>query len=122
MIKWISRMTQPPAMDEKRRFERIDIKPEAQILVLDQSGRRAGVLRQLARGGFSMMPEKPYPRDNTIYEFTIQEPTEDIRVQISARIRSADEQIAGFEFVDLDASSAVDIGIIIGKYYEHGKD
>lgn len=121
MIKRIRQMTQPPAMDEKRRFERIDIKPEAQIVVLDQTGRKTGVLRQLARGGFSMAPEKPYPQDNTIYEFTIHEPTEDIRVQISARIRSSDENMAGFEFVDLDAKSAVEIGIIIGKYYEHNK-
>jgi hypothetical protein len=121
MIKRITQMTQPPAMDEKRRFERIDIKPEAQIVVLDQMGRKAGVLRQLARGGFSMVPEKPYTRDNTIYEFTIHEPTEDIRVQITARIRSADQHMAGFEFVDLDVRSAVDIGIIIGKYYEQSK-
>ncbi len=116
----IQHMTQH-AMDEQRRFERIDIKPEAQIVVLDIRGKKAGLLRQLARGGFSMVPDKPYPRDNTIYEFTIHEPEEDIRVQISARIRSVDEQIAGFEFVDLDPNSAVDIGIIIGKYYEHNK-
>src|SRR5512146_1639531 len=121
MSKRITQMTQPPAMDEKRRFERIDIKPEAQIVVLDQMGRKAGVLRQLARGGFRMVPEMPYSQDNTIYEFTIHEPTEDIRVQITARIRSADEQMAGFEFVDLDVRSAVDIGIIIGKYYEQSK-
>ena len=36
---------------EKRRFERVDISHEAQVLVLDAKGRKAGVLRQLARGG-----------------------------------------------------------------------
>ncbi len=117
----ISHMTQPHSMDEKRRFERIDISPQAQIVVFDIKGSKAGVLRQLARGGFSMTPARPYPLDNTIYDFTIHEPEEDIRVRISARIRSSDEQLAGFEFVDLDVKSAVDIGIIIGKYYEHNK-
>jgi len=117
----IRQMTQPHSMDEKRRFERVDIGPEAQIMVLDVEGKKAGVLRQLARGGFSMTPENPYPRDNTIYDFAIHEPAEDIRIRISARIRSSDEQMAGFEFVDLDVKSAVDIGIIIGKYYEHNK-
>lgn len=121
MIKRIKRMMQMHTKEDIRRFERIDLKPEAQIVALDSSGRRVGVLRQLARGGFSIAPETPYRQDNTIYEFTIHEPEEGIRVPVRARIRSADAQLAGFEFVDLDADAAVYIGIIIGKYYEHNK-
>src|SRR5262245_14182764 len=107
--------------EERRRFERVDIAHQAQVLVLDAKGRRTGVLRQLARGGFMMEPEKAYTEDNKIYSFTIHEPLEDIRVQVNARLRFADVQYAGFEFVDLDPKSAVDIGLIIGKYYEHAK-
>ncbi|HEY3769532.1 MAG TPA: PilZ domain-containing protein [Candidatus Angelobacter sp.] len=107
--------------DERRRFERVDITHQAQVLVLDNKGGHAGVLRQLARGGFMMEPEKKYNDDGTLYSFTIHEPTEDIRVRVNAKLRFADQQYAGFEFADLDAESAVAIGVIIGKYYEHAK-
>jgi hypothetical protein len=107
---------------DKRRFERIDIGPEAQVMVYDVKGRKAGVLRQLARGGFMMTPEKDYSKDNKIYNFTIHEPKEDIRVTVNARARSAGEDYAGFEFIDLGPEAAVNIGLIIGAYYEHKKD
>ena len=122
MIKRIKRLMQMHTADEQRRFERIDLKPEAQIVALDPHGRRAGVLRQLARGGFSMQADAPYSKDSRIHEFIIHEPAEDIRVAVRARVRSVDARLAGFEFVDLDADAAVDIGIIIGKYYEHYKE
>jgi hypothetical protein len=107
--------------EERRRFERVDITHQAQVLVLDAKGSRAGVLRQLARGGFMMEPEKHYNEDSKIFSFTIHEPTEDIRVRVDARLRFSDQQYAGFEFVDLDPQSAENIGLIIGKYYEHTK-
>jgi hypothetical protein len=107
---------------ERRRFERVDIAAEAQVLVLDVKGRKAGVLRQLARGGFMMEPEKDYTKDNKIYNFTIQEPREGISVTVNARARSAGDDYAGFEFVDLNPDAAVDIGLIIGTYYDHNKE
>jgi len=107
--------------EERRRFERVDITLQAQVLVLDAKDRKTGVLRQLARGGFMMEPEKSYSEDEKIYSFTIHEPTEDIRVHVNARLRFSDQQYAGFEFVDLDPEAAVEIGHIIGKYYEHAK-
>lgn len=118
MIKQMPNITNT---EEKRRFERIDIAPEAQVMVLDQKGRKAGVLRQLARGGFAMEPEKSYAKDNKVYELTIHEPTEDIRVDVSARVRFAEPSLVGFEFIDLTPDSAVEVGVIIGKYYEHNK-
>ena len=104
--------------EERRRFERVDIAHQSQVLVLDGKDRKTGILRQLARGGFMMEPEKTYTKDGKTYKFVIHEPQEDIRVQIHARVRYADPRYAGFEFVDLDADSAVEVGIIIGKYYE----
>jgi PilZ domain len=107
--------------EDRRRFERVDIAHQSQVLVLDGKDRKTGILRQLARGGFMMEPERHYTEDNKIYSFTIHEPTEDIRVRVNARLRFADQQYAGFEFVDLDPDAAVEIGQIIGKYYEHTK-
>jgi hypothetical protein len=110
--------TEGKSVEEKRRFERVNINHEAQVLVFDAKGRKAGVLRQLARGGFMMEPEKDYSKDNKIYNFTIHEPKEDIRVNVNARARSAGDDYAGFEFVDLGPEAAVDIGHIIGSYYD----
>jgi len=110
--------TEGKRVEEKRRFERVNIQHDAQVLVFDAKGRKAGVLRQLARGGFMMVPEKNYSEDNKIYNFTIHEPKEDIRVNVNARARSAGDDYAGFEFVDLGPEAAVNIGHIIGSYYD----
>jgi len=116
----IKQMPDQKNADEKRRFERIDIAPTARILVMDDE-KKVGELRQLARGGFSMKTDKSYEKDSKIHLFTIVESGEDIRVDVKARIRFVERGHAGFEFVDLDPDSAVEVGIIIGKYYEHGK-
>ncbi|SRR5258707_15176936 len=115
----IADMTKAHNPAEKRKFERVDITHEAQVMVLDHKGRKAGVLRQLARGGFMMDTEKDYTKDNKIYNFTIHEPMDDIRVTVNARPRYADKTSAGFEFVELDHDAAVEIGLIIGTYYDH---
>ena len=103
---------------ERRKFERIDIAFSKQVLVLDENGTRVGFLRQLGRGGFRMQPEKIFPRDSKIHKFIIHEPQENLKVRVNARVRYADPRIAGFEFIDLDADSAIEVGIIIGQYYE----
>ena len=35
--------------EERRRFERVDIAHQSQVLVLDAKGRQTGILRQLAQ-------------------------------------------------------------------------
>ncbi|HLJ85852.1 MAG TPA: PilZ domain-containing protein [Candidatus Angelobacter sp.] len=101
-----------------RKFERVDIAYSSQVLVLDAKGKKVGVLRQLGRGGFMMEPDRVYLKDTKTHRFIIHEQHEDIRAQVTARVRYADPRFAGFEFVDLDADTAVELGIIIGKYYE----
>ena len=48
--------------EERRRFERVDIAHQSQVLVMDAKDGQAGVLRQLARGGFMMEPERHYTK------------------------------------------------------------
>jgi len=117
----IKQMPEAQNSAEKRRFERVDISHEAQVLVLDNKGHKAGVLRQLARGGFMMEPVKDYSKDNKIYNFTIHEPREGLQVTVNARPRFCGDNSAGFEFVDLDPHAAVEIGLIIGAYYDSKK-
>ena len=104
-----------------RKFERVDIAYNSGVQVLDSRGKKVGVLRQLGRGGFMMEPEKSYSKDGKTYKFVLYEPQEDIRATVSARILYADPRQVGVEFIDLDPDNAVEVGIIIGKYYEVGK-
>ena len=114
-------MTEPThdaSPQRQRRFERIDIPPGSELLVLDPEGKKMGALRQLGRGGFMMETDEAYLMESEVAEFILHEAEEDIRLAIKARLRYFDQRFAGFEFVELDADAAVDLGIIIGKYYE----
>lgn len=110
-----------PSPIERRKFERVDIGQSSQVLVLEEEGRKVGVVRQIGRGGFMMETDQPYHKDDKNHKFTIHEPDEKIQVEVHARILYANPNRVGFEFVDLDPNAAVDVGIIIGKYYEHEK-
>lgn len=101
-----------------RKFERVDIAYGSGIHVLDTKGKKVGVLRQLGRGGFMMEPENDYAKDGKTYKLVIHEPNEDIRATVNVRVLYSDPRYVGFEFVDLDPDNAVEVGIIIGKYYE----
>ena len=105
---------------ERRKFERVDVTYHAQVQVLDSKGKKLGLLRQLGRGGFMMEPDKSFTKDGKVHKLTLHEPHEEIRAQVSARVLYADARVVGFEFVDLDPDAAVEVGIIIGKYYEAG--
>src|SRR5215471_8747904 len=98
---------------ERRKFERVDIARSAQVHVLEREGRKVGVLRQIGRGGFMMEPDKPYSKDKRTHHLTIHEPSEEIHVQVEARVLYSDQNFVGFEFVDLDPEAAVEVGIII---------
>ncbi|HEY6968128.1 MAG TPA: PilZ domain-containing protein [Candidatus Angelobacter sp.] len=103
---------------ERRKFERVDIVRNAHVTVLGADGEKLGVLVQLGRGGFMMEPRKPYTKDGKMHQLTIHEPDEEINVEVQARVLYSDPRFVGFEFVELDADAAVEIGIIIGKHYE----
>jgi len=108
-------------LEERRRFERVDIASHGMVEVLGEKDKKLGMLRQLARGGFSMETDTPYHKDSKVHNFAIVDSGESIRAEVKARVRFVDSSLVGFEFVDLNAAAAVEIGIIIGKYYEHGK-
>lgn len=111
--------TQVPS--DRRRFERVDIAQSSQVQVLEPKGQKVGVLRQIGRGGFMIEPDKTFSKDDKTHKLTIREPEEKIQVEVHARVLYANANLVGFEFVDLDPNAAVEVGIIIGKYYEHEK-
>jgi hypothetical protein len=117
----IKQMPGREKIEERRRFERVDIASHGMVEVLGENDSKVGMLRQLARGGFSMETDESFHKDSKVHSFAIVESGENIRADVKARVRFADSNLVGFEFVDLNAAAAVEIGIIIGKYYEHGK-
>lgn len=117
----IKQMPGSENLEDKRRFERIDIASHGMVEVLGEKDHKVGMVRQLARGGFSMETDESYHKDSKVHAFAIVESGENIRAEVKARVRFTEPNLVGFEFVDLNAAAAVEIGIIIGKYYEHAK-
>jgi hypothetical protein len=103
-------------VDERRRFERIGVPYEASVFVLDKKGKRAGVVRQLGRGGMMIEPEGEFKKGKS-YTLVIVDDSEGIRRKVDLVVRYADPRHVGCEFQKLDADAAVEIGILIGKYY-----
>jgi len=76
-----------------------------------------GVLRQIARGGFMLEPERDF-KSGKKHSFIIVDRSENMKLSVKAICRYSDGRRAGFEFDNLDVDSAVEIGILIGKYYQ----
>jgi len=102
---------------ERRRHERVEVSYTSQVHVIDEKGKRVGVLRQLSRGGFMIEPEKEF-KEGKKHKLILVDRSENIKLTVKAIVRYADIRRAGFEFDGLDINSAIDIGIMIGKYYQ----
>lgn len=105
---------------ERRRFERVDVPFKAKVRICDTKGKLLGVIRQIGRGGLMLEPEREFKKDKK-YKLVISDDSEKIRFQVDAVVRYSSARHVGFEFQDLDANAAVDVGILIGKYYEAEK-
>ena len=104
------------AASNRRRFERVEIDFQTGVFVTDKKHKRVGLLRQLGRGGMMVEPERTFKLGKK-EEIFIVDVSENLKVHLFATVRYADARRVGFEFENLDANAAVDIGIIIGKYY-----
>ena len=113
-------MNQPASKkaQERRRFERVGIGYAAKVRVTDTKGQLLGMVRQIGRGGIAIEPEKEFKKDRKV-KVVISDPSEKIRFQVNATVRYASARLVGLEFRDLDAEAAVDVGILIGKYYDN---
>ncbi len=102
---------------ERRRHERVEVSYTAQVHVTDDKGKRVGVLRQLSRSGFMIEPEREFKEGKKL-KLVLVDRSENIRLTVKVVTRYADIRRAGFEFEGLDIESAIEIGIMIGKYYQ----
>jgi|SRR6266850_2491812 hypothetical protein len=104
-------------LGNRRKFERVDVDYSSQVYVADEKGKRVGILRQIGRGGFMVEPEREFKEGKKV-KLTIIDRSENIKLQVKALVRYSDMRRVGFEFEDLSVDSAVEIGILIGKYYQ----
>ncbi len=106
-----------PHMDERRKFERVNLPASANIYAEDAEGRRVGRLRILGRGGFLLDTRLSFTIGN-IHVLTIVAEAQGIRRPVQAVVRYSMEPGIGFEFVKLEPDAAVEIGVLLGRYYE----
>jgi hypothetical protein len=105
-------------MDDRRKFERLNLPTTSKAFVTDANGKRLGNLSVLGRGGFQIDV-----RDNSRYamgsnhDVVLVDESESIRREVQGTVRMSKPGAIGFEFVDLNPDAAVEVGVIIGKYY-----
>ncbi len=101
---------------ERRKFERVAIPASSKAFVADKNGKRIGPLSVLGRGGFQVETTDRY-KAGEAYNFEIVDESEGIRREVWAIPRMVTPSAIGFEFENLEADAAVEVGVIIGKYY-----
>ncbi len=104
------------AFRERRRHERVSVAPGSQVYVTDAKGTRMGKLRMIARGGLLMASSQKFAKGKEISVHIVDE-AEGIRCLVRAQVRYSGAEGVGLQFVDLDPGAAVEIGILIGKFY-----
>jgi hypothetical protein len=102
--------------EERRKFERIAIPATSKAFVADKKGKPVGALSVLGRGGFQVNTTEKF-KPGEAYHFEIVDESEGIRRSVWALPRMVTPTAVGFEFESLEADAAVEIGVIIGKYY-----
>lgn len=103
--------------DERRKFERLQIPEVAKVQVNLPDGKKLGMLSVLGRGGFQVRTKKSFQMGD-VHSLVIVDKTENIKRPVRAMVRSVDPPgLVGFEFESLEPDAAVEIGVIIGKYY-----
>jgi c-di-GMP-binding flagellar brake protein YcgR len=105
---------------ERRQHERIGIPQEARITVWDASGAPVGSVCQLSRGGMRIrvFPGEDWLRQGEDYVFIMKNAAQDRCFSAWIVVRNFDGREAGCEFQNMDMDVAVQVGEIMGVYYD----
>ena len=101
---------------ERRRHERVSVAAGSHVYVTDAKGAKVGKLRMIARGGMLLASKQKFSKGKEISLHIVDE-AEGIRCPVRVQVRYAGAEGVGLQFVDLDPGAAVEIGILIGKFY-----
>lgn len=107
-------------MQERRKFERVQLPDSAKVYAEDTEGKRLGPVRMIGRGGLLIEVPNGLPA-GTHREIVIVDPSEGIRREVAIVVRYSSPEGVGCEFHHLEPDAAVEIGVIIGKYYSAQK-
>ena len=106
-------------MDDRRRFERVNMPDSAKVYVTDEQNTRLGSVKVLGRGGMLIKSEQPLATGSHKSLYLVDD-SEGIRRELHAIVRYNSEEGTGLEFENLEPDAAVEVGVIIGKYYAAG--
>jgi hypothetical protein len=103
--------------EERRKFERVHLPAGSGVYAATNDGDTLGELRMLGRGGFQVDTQRDFKMGTDHHVYIVDE-SESIRRQVHAVVRNlSHDTLVGFEFEDLGPDAAVEIGVMIGKYY-----
>lgn len=103
-------------IQERRKFERVLLPRGSGTYVTSADGKKVGALSVIGRGGFQVDTTEKF-KPGEAYNFVIVDESEGIKRKVWAIPRMVTPEAVGFEFESLEADAAVEVGVIIGKYY-----
>lgn len=102
-------------MDERSRYEHVKLPATAKVYALDSEGQRIGLVRDIGVGGLVIETARQFASGSPHHVFLVDE-NERIRRELIVVARSANADGVAFQLRALDLESAVEIGVIIGRY------
>lgn len=100
----------------KRRFERI-VLPDSSQVFAEEDGRRLGRVTSLGQGGMMLQTTRNFMFQSP-HRITLIDEAEGIHREVVAVALYRKDDSVGFEFPSLDIDAAVEIGVILGRYYQ----
>jgi hypothetical protein len=100
----------------KRKFERIALPQNAPVFA-EEDGRRLGRVTSLGQGGMMVETTRNFVGQSP-HHFVIVDEAEDIRCEVVCVALYRHDSTVGFQFPMLDVEAAVQIGVMLGRYYQ----
>jgi hypothetical protein len=102
---------------ERRYFDRVTIPADANLFLDDDHGNRLGRICELGRGGFLLETNRRFPPAEVL-PFVMVGESDGVRRQVNAlQCYTNPEGDVGFEFSALGPDAAVEIGVLIDRYF-----
>jgi hypothetical protein len=107
--------------EERRRFERVQLPGSSNVEVRTDDDHSLGPVKMLGRGGLQVHSDRKFTIGDE-HTLVLIDDSEQIRREVPVIVRNvAGSGLVGFEFQNLSPDAAVEIGVIIGKYYSAGQ-
>lgn len=107
--------------EERRRFERVHIPGKSNVEVRTDDNHALGPVKMLGRGGLQVDSSRKFSIGEEHRVILIDE-SEEIRRELNVVVRNVSSSgLVGLEFQGLSPDAAVEVGVIIGKYYSAGQ-